>query len=64
MGDLVLKWDKAHEEKRKHTKFQPLWIDPFTFEENHGHNTFKLKSLDGRIDSFPIYGRDLKHYFQ
>lgn len=24
MGDLVLKWDKAHEEKGKHTKFQKM----------------------------------------
>ncbi len=23
VGDLVLKWDKPHEEKGKHTKFQP-----------------------------------------
>ena len=24
MGDLILKWDKAHEEKGKHTKFQRM----------------------------------------
>ena len=29
MGDLVLKWDKAHEEKGKHTKFQKMWLGPF-----------------------------------
>ena len=29
VGDLVLKWDKAHEEKGKHTKFQKFWLGPF-----------------------------------
>ena len=29
VGDLVLKWDKAHEDKGKQSKFQALWIGPF-----------------------------------
>jgi hypothetical protein len=29
VGYLVLKWDKAHEEKGKHLKFQKLWLGPF-----------------------------------
>ena len=29
IGDLILKWDKAHEEKGKHTKFQKMWLGPF-----------------------------------
>eukprot|EP00253_Pinus_taeda_P017498 PITA_17498 len=29
VGDLVLKWDKAHEHKGKHTKFQKMWLGPF-----------------------------------
>ena len=29
IGDLVLKWDKAHENKGKHTKFQKMWLGPF-----------------------------------
>eukprot|EP00253_Pinus_taeda_P018062 PITA_18062 len=29
VGDLVLKWDKSHEEKGRHTKFQRLWLGPF-----------------------------------
>ena len=29
VGDLVLKWDKEHEDKGKHTKFQCLWLGPF-----------------------------------
>lgn len=27
--DLILRWDKANEEKGKHTKFQALWIGSF-----------------------------------
>ena len=26
VGDLVLKWDKAHEDKGKHSKFRKLWL--------------------------------------
>jgi len=29
LRDLALKWDKAHEEKGKHTKFQRMWLGPF-----------------------------------
>ena len=29
LGYLVLKWDKEHEEKGKHTKFQRMWLGPF-----------------------------------
>eukprot|EP00253_Pinus_taeda_P031222 PITA_31222 len=29
VSDLVLKWDKAHEDKGKHTKFQKMWLGPF-----------------------------------
>ena len=29
IGDLVLKWDKAHEEVGKHTKFKNLWLGPY-----------------------------------
>ena len=29
VGELVLKWDHPHDEKRKHTKFQQLLIGPF-----------------------------------
>jgi len=29
LRDLVLKWDKSHEEKGKNTKFQRMWLGPF-----------------------------------
>eukprot|EP00253_Pinus_taeda_P024466 PITA_24466 len=42
MGDLVLKWDKAHEEKGKHTKFQKMWLGPFQIVQVIGPSTFVL----------------------
>jgi len=62
--DLVLKWDKPHEDKGKHTKFQSLWIGPYIIHEKLGPHTYYLKSLDRRIDNLPINDQDLKHYFQ
>eukprot|EP00253_Pinus_taeda_P004815 PITA_04815 len=29
LEELVLKWDKSHEEKGKHTKFQQMWLGLF-----------------------------------
>ena len=29
IGDLVLKWDKVHEDPGKHTKFHNLWLRDF-----------------------------------
>ena len=37
VGDLVLKWDKAHEDKGKHTKFQKMCLGPFQINEKIGH---------------------------
>eukprot|EP00253_Pinus_taeda_P004312 PITA_04312 len=45
VGDLVLKWDKAHEDKGKHTKFQKMWLGPFQINEKIGHSTFILQDL-------------------
>lgn len=39
VGDLVLKWDKPHEDKGKHTKFQSLWIFPYIVHEKLGPHT-------------------------
>ena len=63
MGDLVLKWDKAHEEKGKHTKFQRMWLGPFQIIEVIGPSTFMLQDLTGRRDSLPVNGQILKKYF-
>lgn len=56
VGDIVLKWDKTHEDKGKHMKFQSLWIDPYIVHEKLGPYTYHFLSLDERIDNLPING--------
>eukprot|EP00253_Pinus_taeda_P009284 PITA_09284 len=63
VGDLVLKWDKAHEDKGKHTKFQKLWLGPFQICEKVGHSNFVLQDLAGLRDSLPVNGLILKKFF-
>ena len=63
VGDLVLKWDKAHEDKGKHTKFQKMWLGPFQISEKIGHSTFMLQDLTGKKDSLPVNGLILKKFF-
>eukprot|EP00253_Pinus_taeda_P001458 PITA_01458 len=63
VGDLVLKWDKAHEDKGKHTKFQKMWLGPFQICEKIGHSTFILQDLSGLRDSLPVNGLILKKFF-
>ena len=60
LGDLVLKWDKAHEEKSKHTKFQRMWLEPFQIVELIGPSTFMLQDLAGKNESLPVNGQVLK----
>eukprot|EP00253_Pinus_taeda_P019664 PITA_19664 len=45
VGDLVLKWDKAHEDKGKDTKFQKMWLRPFQINEKIGPSTYILQDL-------------------
>jgi hypothetical protein len=40
VGDLVLKWDKPHDGKGEHTKFQNLWLGPFVIAKKLGPNSF------------------------
>lgn len=63
MGDIVFKWDKAHEEKGKHTKFQTMWLGPFQIIEFIGPSTFMLQDLTRKRDSLPVNGQILKKYF-
>ena len=63
MGDLVLKWDKAHKDKGDHTKFQKLWLDPFVISEKIGPSTFRLQTLEGQSETFLVNGLILKKYF-
>eukprot|EP00253_Pinus_taeda_P014621 PITA_14621 len=63
VGDLVLKWDKAHEDKGKHTKFQKMWLRPFQISEKIDPSTFILQDLSGKRDSLPVNGLILKKLF-
>eukprot|EP00253_Pinus_taeda_P002507 PITA_02507 len=63
VGDVALKWDKANEDKGKHTKFQKMWLGPFQICEKIGHSTFILQDLSGLRDSLPINGLILKKFF-
>ena len=64
MGDLVLKWDKFHEDKGDHTKFQNLCLGPFVIAEKIGPGTFHLQTLEGQFETFPVNGVILKKYFR
>ena len=63
MGDLILKWDKTHEEKGKHTKFQIIWLGPFQIIEVIGPSNFMLQDLTGKRESLPVNRQILKKYF-
>jgi hypothetical protein len=63
VGDLVLKWDKQHEGKGEHTKFQNLWLGPFLIAKKLGPSSFRLQNLEGQPDTYPVNGQALKKYF-
>jgi hypothetical protein len=63
VGDLILKWDNTHENKREQTKFQNLWQGPFVISEKLGPTSFHLHNLEGQTDTFPVNGQALKRYF-
>jgi hypothetical protein len=41
--DLVLKWDARKEDKRKHGKFDHIWMGPFRINTYHGNNAYLLE---------------------
>lgn len=63
IGDLVLKWDKTHEEEGKHSKFQRMWLGPFQIVEMIGPSTFMLQDLVGKKEYLPVNRKILKKYF-
>jgi len=58
-----LKWEKAHEDKGKQTKFQKMWLGPFQIKEKISPSTFLLQDLSGKKDSLPVNGLILKKFF-
>ena len=64
VGDWVLKWDAAKQDKGKHGKFDSLWIGPFVIDQVQQNNTFKLKNIEGEeVFDGPFNGQFLKLYF-
>ena len=63
VDDLVLRWDKAHEDKGELMKFQRLWLGPYAIAEKLGPSTFHLQTLQGQLDTLSVNGNILKRYF-
>jgi len=61
--DLVLYWDKAHENKGEHGKFDKLWLGPYQITKILGDNIYRLKTLIGEDLPLPFNAQFLKHYF-
>ena len=54
VGHLALKLDKPHEEKGENTKFQGLWLGPFTVVIQLGPGTFLLQTLEGPLETYLV----------
>jgi len=63
VGNLVLKWEKVHEGKGEHTKFQNLSLGPFVISKKLGSSYFCLHKLEGQPETFLVNGQPLKKYF-
>ena len=63
VGQRVLLWDSTHEDRGKHTKFQHLWLGPFTIAQVLGNNAFCLKDTQERLFSHSVNGSILKPYY-
>jgi hypothetical protein len=48
-GDLVLKWDRVHEDKPSHTKFKQSRLGPYQIAYKVGLGTYSLKHWRRRI---------------
>ena len=53
IGDLVLKWDKPHKDKRDYTKFQGMWLGLFIVIEKLEPGTVHLQTLEGLTKTYP-----------
>jgi len=54
IANLILLWDKAHEKKGQHSKFDPLWTGPYQIANILGDITFEIKYLSGNDLSLPV----------
>ena len=63
VGQKVLLWDSAHAEKGRHTKFQKLWIGPYTISSIVGQNSYLLSDSDSCLLAYTTNGSHLKLYY-
>ncbi len=61
-GDLVLLWDKTHDPRGMHYKFQSFWKGSFQITQENKNNSFKLAYPIGEILPCSYNGQDLKLY--
>ena len=59
----MLKWDKVHEEKGYHTKFQKLWLGPFVIAEKIGPRTFSFANPRRSVRNISGKWTDLEKIF-
>lgn len=58
--DLVLKLDKLNKPKDTNFKFQNLWLGPFQISEKIGNKTYRLNTLQGKLERTPVNGQNLE----
>jgi len=63
IGQKVLFSDSTHAERGKHTKFQKLWIGPYTISSVIGQNSYLLSDQDSRLLAYTTNGSHLKPYY-
>jgi hypothetical protein len=62
--DKILLWDSTHAERRRHSKFQKLWLGPLKISFILGTNSYLLNDLEERLFSYSTNGSHLKHYVE
>lgn len=58
----MLLWDYAHANKRKHSKFQKLWIEPYKIASILRNNYYLLQDDYNRHLSYPTNKSHIKHF--
>jgi hypothetical protein len=64
VNEKVLLWDSTHVDRGIHSKFQNLWLGPFTIAFSLGTNSYILKYLQEILFSYSTNNSHLKHYME
>ena len=62
--DMVLLWDRRHENLGNHGKFDSLWLGPYIIKEAAGQSSYYLSTLDGESLELPVNGHLLKLFYK